>query len=81
MSAIQIKDPELQRAIIAVLIDRLNRTLETLANQFSNTVFYVDCRGAVADARWHDELHPTNDGYASVAERFAQVIDAAVPTP
>ena len=30
----------------------------------------MDCRGVVGDGRWHDELHPTDAGYADVGQLF-----------
>ena len=77
MKSININDRDLQTAVVKVLIDRLNNCLCTLAGAFPGTVFYVNCRGAV-NHRWHDELHPNNEGYADVAARFSQVIENAV---
>lgn len=68
-----IKNAAFQKAIAAVMIDRLNARLRTLAAQ-SPRVTYVDCRGVVGDGRWHDELHPTNSGYADVTARFRTAI-------
>ncbi len=64
-----IKDPALQKAITAEMVDRFNSRLLNLAHQ-SPRLTYVDCRRIVGDGRWHDELHPTNEGYADVAKRI-----------
>ena len=64
-----INDASLQKDIAAVMVDRLNTRLRTLADQ-SPRLSYVDCRGVVGAGRWHDELHPTNPGYANVATRI-----------
>ena len=37
-------------------------------------VTYIDCRGVVTDARWHDGLHPTSDGYKDVAKKYGTEI-------
>lgn len=73
MRARGIKDAAFQKDIAAVMIDRLNVRLRTLAAQ-SPRVTYVDCRGVVGDDRWNDELHPTDAGYADVTRRFAAAI-------
>jgi hypothetical protein len=73
MAARGIEDPELQRLITAEMVDRFNTRLLNLANQ-SRRLTYVDCRGVVK-GRWHDELHPTNEGYADVAKRLEAAIE------
>jgi hypothetical protein len=79
---LRIQDPALQRDIIALMIDGLNQCLQRLcgANNpggaFPNA-WHVDARRAV-NGRWADELHPTNDGFVSVASRFREVLLRAV---
>ena len=73
-----IGDPSLQREIVALLIDRFNQTLHRLCgggNQdgtFRNA-WHVDLRRTV-DGRWADELHPSNAGFAAVADSFRSII-------
>ena len=81
MASIRINDRALQEKIFAVVINRYNTALGNLVKEFPDTVSYVDCRGSILPTLWHDELHPTNDGFRSVAERFVTVIDKAVPSP
>ena len=68
-----IEKDDLRRAIAVEMMDVFNRGLYRVARRLGH-VTYVDCRGAVGEARWHDELHPTNDGYASVAALIAAEI-------
>ena len=63
-----------QRKIIAIFIDELNDMLKKLGKGVSNCT-YVDCRGAVADNQWHDEIHPNSKGFAQVAKRFHAAIE------
>ncbi len=70
-----IVDARLQADILRIAIDQFNTTLTHLASQFEGRVFHVDCRGVVTDQRWFDELHPTNEGFQAVAERFIAVIN------
>ena len=75
-----IVDPELQRKIVRVLIDRFNERIAHLETDFKGHVFYVDCRGAVGEGdHWYDELHPTDAGFARVAERFRKRIREVFP--
>lgn len=72
MAKRKIKDNDLQRAIAAVMVDRLNQQLGQLAARFPK-VRYLDMRGKVG-TMWHDELHPTNQGYKIVAKSFSDAI-------
>ena len=74
MQALKIKEKDLQTEIVAVLIDRFNEMLAGLAAGFSGTVRHVDCRGLVGAGSWHDELHPNNNGYKTVATRINSAI-------
>lgn len=74
-----IKDASMQKAIAAEMIDRFNTALGRIVTTFPN-VTYIDARGVVTDARWHDELHPTDKGYKDVAELFKTAIETATPT-
>jgi hypothetical protein len=73
MASIGITDPQLQKDIMKVIIDRTNDFQINLVSEFVN-VYHVDCRNSVGPEQWFDELHPRNAGFASVAGRFRDVI-------
>lgn len=70
-------------ALMQVLMDRFNTMLSNLVGQagFEN-VTYINLRGTLKNDPatykdwWGDELHPTEDGFEAVANRFAAVLDA-----
>lgn len=64
-----IVEPGFQREIVRVMVDNFNARLGRLSARFPK-VRFIDMRNAVGDGRWYDELHPTKEGYAAVAERF-----------
>jgi hypothetical protein len=77
-----ITDHPLQREIVKLLIDRLNERLKSLCggnnpNGAFRNVWHVDVRRTVG-TRWADELHPTDEGYKLVAQRFASVLRQAL---
>jgi lysophospholipase L1-like esterase len=72
-----IVDPAVQRAIAKTMVDTFNTHMTAVTKGFPNVTF-LDNRGVVTDKRWHDELHPTNAGYAAVAARFKAAIAAAM---
>ncbi|NUB10514.1 peptidase C14, caspase catalytic subunit p20 [Azospirillum sp. Vi22] len=71
MARRDITAPALQKGIVDVMFDRFNDELARLVRTFSKAVF-VDARNAVRT--WHDELHPTDEGFAAVAALFSSVI-------
>jgi hypothetical protein len=78
-----ITDPRLQRAIVRLMIDRLNERIRSLCGGNNphgafRTAFHVDVRGTVVGSLWADELHPTDAGYARVAQRFVAVLRSAI---
>ena len=74
-----IKKKALQAAIVSEMIDQLNTMQIELTEAFQGKVYHVDCRGAVdPKTQWHDELHPTDAGFASAAARFREVIERAL---
>ena len=79
MASRGIEDGAVQRGIAAHMIDRFNERLRQLVALFGDRVMHVDARGAVGNtlSDWHDELHPKNRGYGTVAARFAQAIATA----
>ncbi|MEP2707640.1 MAG: hypothetical protein ABJQ71_22715 [Roseibium sp.] len=72
-----IFDGGLQRALVAKIVDRFYDSLADVlrAPSLGGQIELVDCRSLVQGA-WHDELHPENEGYARVAGRFHQRINA-----
>ncbi|MEL6599326.1 MAG: D-Ala-D-Ala carboxypeptidase family metallohydrolase [Pseudomonadota bacterium] len=76
-----IKDKGLQKAIADEMMNIFNRGLRRLADRMAH-VEYLDLRGVVGDDRWHDELHPIDEGYRDVAQVFeAKIADVLGTSP
>lgn len=58
-----------QRKIIKILIDSFADMLSDLYKNNKKFIF-VDTRNTIPDTEWGDEIHPTNDGFKLVAEKF-----------
>lgn len=69
-----------QGKVIAALIDRFAFIQRDLSMRHAGRLHFVDCRGVVV-GDWHDELHPTDAGYARVAARFKAAVQAAMQPP
>lgn len=80
---LKIRDPALQRAIVRVMIDRLNETQRRLCGGNVSggaypRAYHVDVRGQLLQVTaWADELHPTDVGFTTVAEAFRRVLAVA----
>jgi lysophospholipase L1-like esterase len=83
MTQAGIRDPGLQRAIVSAILERFHAALLGLAEEPGalGNVHIVDCRDQVGDGRWWDELHPTSEGFASVAARFRAAVREQTPSP
>lgn len=68
----RIEDPSLQAAIVHHMIDRFNDSLIALS-QADPDVHYIDCRALIQPelSHWFDEIHPTDEKWAAVADAFA----------
>ena len=74
-----IIDPDLQRAIIRILIDALYDMLNRVAGQSSRThVHVVDVRGTLSLRDWADEIHGTSSGFKKVGKVFSDAIRKAI---
>lgn len=71
-----IHERALQREIAGVLIDKLNERLQGLATGYQGRVIQVNVRNTVGGTPndWHDEIHPTDEGYFRVARKFHEAI-------
>ena len=76
METRDITDPDLQKDIIRVIIDRLNEAQISLIEdvQFAGLVHHVDYRGVVGYNNWFDELHPNDKGFKAVGNIFDKKI-------
>jgi len=82
-----ILDSNLQREIVKLMIDGLNQRICSLCGGnvpggvFRNA-WHVDVRGTMKDVgAWADELHPTDESFHLVAEKFQAVLDQALAAP
>lgn len=80
LAASGIIDPTLQAAIVSRIVDRFQIGLEGLAAEaeLRGHLHVIDARGTVGADEWHDELHPTDEGYAKVAALFRSAIGDAI---
>lgn len=75
-----IDRPGDRQAIIHLIMDEFNKRLEATAVKFPNTVTYLDVRNIVRFNKqenvdqWYDEIHPNNDGFQQIAQKFIQAI-------
>jgi hypothetical protein len=70
----------LQTAILSVLIDDVNEIIAALESAYPDSVIYVDLRGALRPGLdWMNEIHPTEDGFHKVEERFRDALISRLP--
>ena len=75
-----IRDADLQTAILRVLIAEVNEIIGALENTYPDSVIYVDLRGSLRPGSdWMNEIHPTEDGFHKVEGRFRDALLARLP--
>ncbi len=75
----KITNKTLQHKILIEIIKRFNDRLKEIANDYAGSVYHVDCRDLIGTkSKWHDELHPKNEGYYNVAKQFDETIKLAL---
>lgn len=70
-----IKPQAEREALIRFMVDEFNTRLKNAVKAFPDYVSYINVRGLVARNSWYDEIHPTNDGFKLVADRFVAEIE------
>lgn len=74
-----IEDPQKQRAVADLLVDRFNADLADLEARYPNDFVHMDLRGTLDPATdWENEIHPTRDGFVKVADKIWEQIDTRV---
>ena len=75
-----INDVSLQNGILRVLIDDVNQILAALERTYPDSVIYVDLRGTLRPGvDWLNEIHPGEDGFHRVEERFLDALMNRLP--
>ena len=64
----------LQQQVVNRLIDSFCESQQLIAQ--ADSVTFIDCRNVVGN-QWFDELHPNDDGFKQVAEKFHAALKAA----
>jgi lysophospholipase L1-like esterase len=73
-----------RRALIRFIMDRYNEMQHSLSQmpEFNGRVHYLDLRNTVPQDPnfWHDEIHPNDQGFELIAEKYKQKIAAVLET-
>jgi hypothetical protein len=76
-----IDDPVERTAVLWAIVDRYNEHLRAATDDM-RWVTYTDVRGVVVnDAEWHDDIHPTDDGFGRITEHIADALLERLPRP
>ncbi len=60
--------------VINYLIDQFNELLSSVTSRHKNAT-HLDMRTLVDENEWYDEIHPNDEGFAKVAEKFLEAIN------
>ncbi|MBI3417746.1 MAG: SGNH/GDSL hydrolase family protein [Verrucomicrobia bacterium] len=74
-----ITSPRVQCDIVHELMERFKARLQTLADEPGNKFLLLDTSDTVNDDQWEDELHPSAEGFHTVAEKFLPALREFCP--
>jgi hypothetical protein len=69
------QDQQVQRSVVATLIDRFNDMLDSLQSQYNDIFFHIDLRQMIAPQDWVNELHLKPYKVEDVAMRIATTFE------
>ncbi len=88
LESLGITDQYMQESIVMALIFDFNEMLIELGKEYEN-IYHVDVRGFTSymeiyhdenpGSFWYDELHPTNQVFAKIAEQYVAIINNKLP--
>lgn len=61
---------DLMAPIMAEIIDKLNSVVSRVAQEYGDSVNYVNCRTVTEPYTWRDDMHPGSDGFKALAKKF-----------
>src|SRR5690606_1905895 len=65
-----------REALIRFMVDEFNDKLQEAIKPYEGRVFYVNVRGLTRSNQWFDEIHPTDEGFAAIADQFVSIIES-----
>ena len=60
-------------AILKLILDLLNFTIMGVVNSY-HTVEFIDLRGVTAKHGWMDDMHPNEDGFKALSDKFIKAM-------
>lgn len=70
-----IENEQDHQAALKYIIDLFNEMLHSAAEKFNGQVHYLDLRGTIQSHQWHDEIHPSSQGFQDISIKFMKVLD------
>lgn len=65
-----IREQDERERLLIHILDQFNDKLKAVIEEFPQNATYIDARKLVNRDSWYDEIHPTNEGFALVADKF-----------
>ena len=79
----KVEPQEAREELIRYIVDEFAKRLKELVqkDEFKGRVLFVDTRGLVLRGKWADEIHPKNEGFQLVANKFIEEIERIKALP
>lgn len=57
------------------VVDAFNETIKNQINSKLSNFYYLDLRNTLSASDWYDELHPNDEGFRKLSEKFKEKIE------
>lgn len=68
-----MNNDEDRNKLIHYLVDNFNEDLAELASKYDR-ITYIDMRNEIGPNQWYDEIHPSDEGFQKIADKFVKAI-------
>ena len=71
-----MKNQQDREELLRYMVDRFNELLAKVIAPYKKQIFYVDVRGLTPRNGWYDEIHPKDDDFKNIADKFVEIIES-----
>ena len=71
-----MKNQQDREELLRYMVDQFNELLAKVIAPYKKQIFYVDVRGLTPRNGWYDEIHPKDDDFKNIADKFVEIIES-----
>ncbi|HTN47106.1 MAG TPA: caspase family protein [Flavipsychrobacter sp.] len=76
-----MKSQQDREDLLRYMVDQFNDRLAKVMAPYKKNIFFIDVRGLTPRNGWYDEIHPKDDDFKNIADKFVAVIEGIKKKP